>query len=264
MGICGQDSPEAASPSGIIGLSVARKDAVDKATGRAVYGPDVELPNSLHGRILRSKYPHARIRNIDTSRAERLTGVKAVVTARDTIDVKYGVSMRDQSLFARDKVRHMGDAVAAVAAVSPEVAEEALGLIEVDYEELPVVNSVEEAMDPGSPLVHEHLDSYPPVSHVASWDIVRYGNVCSYTKVERGDVERGFEKADLIVEDDFSTQIAHQGYLEPHSSLATVDPSGKVTVWTTNQKPFTVQSILSYILQLPMTMAGSVENSNSA
>lgn len=254
MSICGRDTPEAGSPSGIIGLSVARKDAVDKATGRAVYGPDVQLPNLLHGRILRSKYPHARIRDIDTTRAEKLPGVKAVATARDTIDVRYGVSMRDQSLFARDKVRHLGDAVAAVAAVSPEVAEEALGLIEVDYEELPVVNSAEEAMDPGSPLVHEHLDSYQPVSHVASWDIVRYGNVCSYTRIERGDIERGFQEADLIVEDDFSTQIAHQGYLEPHASLATVDPSGKVTVWTTNQKPFTVQSILSDLLQLPMTM----------
>jgi len=231
----------------IVGKPMPRVDGLDKATGRAVYSPDMELPHMLHGKILTSTYPHARILNIDVSKAERLTGVKAVITARDTPDVAWGFMIKDQPLLARDKVRYIGEPLAVVAASGKDVAEEALDLIEVEYEELKATFDPEEAMKPDAPLIHEGLEAY-----TTFWPSIRYGNVCSHVKISRGDVEKGFKEAFRIFEDRFTTQMQHQCYLETHASLATVDLGGKVTVWTSSQAPFSIRSELAETLRIPL------------
>jgi carbon-monoxide dehydrogenase large subunit len=232
-----------------IGTRNPRVDALDKVTGRAIYAADLNQPGMLHGSILRSTRPHARIRHIETSRARSLPGVKAVVTGMDAPDVRYTMHyIFDQRLLARNKVRYIGEPVAAVAAVDPAVAEEALELIEVDYEDLPAVFDPLEAMKPDAPVIHEDLARYP-----AKFAAVKYGNVCSYTQIHRGDVEEGLRRADLVVENTFTTARIHQAYIEPHACLANVDSSGRVTVWTTSQAPFKARNAVCQTLQLPMS-----------
>lgn len=187
----------------VVGKRVPMIDAREKVTGEARYVSDVKLPGMLYGRILRSPLPHARILSIDTSRAERTPGVKAVLTANDTPKVKFGEVIADEYPLAIDKVRYVGDHVAAVAAISEDIAEEALDLIRVEYEELPVVDDPLKAMDPGAPLVH---------------DVER--NIANQMAFSRGDVERGFREADEIIEEYFETSIVHQCYLEPMGSVA--------------------------------------------
>jgi CO/xanthine dehydrogenase Mo-binding subunit len=143
----------------VVGASIPRVDAVEKVTGKALYGTDLKLPGMLYGKVLRSPRPHARILNVDTRRAERLPGVKAVAVGKD-LPVRYGSALRDQPPFCFDKARYIGDPVAGVAAVDEETAEEALNLIRVDYQDLPPLFDPLEAMDPGSPLIHEELGAY--------------------------------------------------------------------------------------------------------
>ncbi len=241
----------------LIGSSPPRYDAADKATGRARFGPDIQLTGLLHGKVLRSPHAHARIQGIDTSRAEALPGVYAVVTARDleemrgepagherSVDLQYRLDNR----LASTKVLYAGQAIAAVAAETPHLAEQALALIEVDYQVLPAVTDVLEAARDDAPLLHEHLhtQSLAGESKAAS-------NVASHFQLLKGDPETGFAQADVIVEREFRTAMVHQGYIEPHASTATWSADGRLTVYSTTQGSFAVRSQLASLLSYPMS-----------
>jgi CO/xanthine dehydrogenase Mo-binding subunit len=230
----------------VVGKSLPRVDAPGKVTGTAVYAADFALPGMLVGKIFRSTEPHARIVRLDVTRARSLPGVRAVVSAADVPDVRYGGGLKDETVFAHGKVRYVGQPVAAVAATTPEAAEAALAAIEVVYEPLPAVLDLEAALAPGAPLVHEEWASYTaiPILH-------RDGNVCNRARIVVGDVERGWEEADRIFEHRFRTGMVHQGYTEPRAAVAQWDSSGTVTVWSNTQLPFEVQNTLAEIFQMP-------------
>lgn len=242
----------------VIGTRPIRHDGTDKVTGRAIYGADIRLPGMLHGRVLRSPHAHARIRSIDVSRALAYPGVKAVVTAKDlpeaeskiaelgegAVNLKY---LRD-NILASDKVLYKGHAVAAVAATDPHTAEEALSLINVDYEVLPPALEVREAMKAEAPLLHEGLytDELGKKSDKPS-------NIARHFQFKLGDPEKGFEAADVIIEREFHTATVHQGYIETHNAIAMWNPDGQLTVWCSTQGAFIVQSQLSEIFQIPVS-----------
>jgi len=230
----------------VVGKSLPRIDAPGKVTGTAVYAADFALPGMLVGKVFRSTEPHARIVRLDVTRARSLPGVRAVVTAADVPDVRYGGGLKDETVFAKGKVRYIGQPVAAVAATTPEAAQAALAAIEVVYEPLAAVLDLEAALAPGAPLVHEEWASYTaiPILH-------RDGNVCHRARIVVGDVERGWEEADRIFEHRFRTGMVHQGYTEPRAAVAQWDSSGTVTVWSNTQLPFEVQNTLAEIFQMP-------------
>jgi CO/xanthine dehydrogenase Mo-binding subunit len=205
----------------VVGKSVPQVDALEKAMGKTRFVSDLVLPGMLHGKILRSPYPHARILHIDTSRAERVRGVKAVATYRDTPGIKYGPRTEDWTIFADDKARFCGDEIAAVAAADEDTAEEALDLIRVEYEALPFVADPLEAMQAGASLVHEHKPS----------------NVAFEFKVEAGDVDRALTDSHVVYEDRYYTNQVYQAYLEPMGALADVDASGRFILWVGTQIP---------------------------
>ena len=244
----GAGNGQADKATGAIGSSFVRIDAEEKVTGRAVYAEDVQLPRMIYGALVRSPHPHARIKSIDTSEAEKMPGVKAVVTGRDLEMGYYGIDLQDQQMFALDKVRFIGEPVAAVAAQTPDQAREAAGRVRVEYEELPAVFDSEQALGADAPLVHDDVNAY---QH--NWDSERKGNLCYQTWVGRGEVEKGFAESDVVIEGTYRTPVAHPGSIEPHSSTAAVDPSGRVTVWTTNQKPFAVGSYLAQAFGRPVS-----------
>ncbi|MCL5961736.1 MAG: xanthine dehydrogenase family protein molybdopterin-binding subunit [Chloroflexi bacterium] len=232
----------------MVGRPIPRIDGAEKATGRARFAGDLRLPRMLTGKVVRSSFPHARILDIDTSRAERLAGVKAVVTWKDAPDVRFGFVIQDQRIIARDKVRHLGEAVAAVAAVDEATAAEAAGLIRVEYEQLPAVFDPIEAMRSDAPQLHDAFESYP--SHRK---FRRYGNVCNHSTVKRGNVLRAFDRADVVVEETYRTQVAVHGYIETHSVLVDVDASGRLTLWMSSQAPFGAREQLAEVLEMPMS-----------
>lgn len=244
-------------PYKVLGTSPIRHDGTDKVTGRALYGADLHLPGMLYGAVLRSPHAHARIKAMDTHRAEAFPGVKAVITARDMPDVeskiaKLGegsINLRYQShnILAQDKVLYYGHAVAAVAAVDRHTAEEALALIEVEYEVLPPVLDVRKAMESDAPLLHEdlHTDELGKKSASPS-------NVAWHGCDILGDVERGFQEADVIIEREFRTSMVHQGYIEPQNATAIMNPDGQVTIWCSTQGAFGVRDQVSEILQIPI------------
>jgi len=220
-----------------VGQPQPRIDGLEKATGEARYTGDLKLPRMLIGKLLVSPHPHARILNIDFSKALTLLGVKAVVTGVDLSGQKYGPfrSRRDETGLARDKVRYIGDPVAAVCAKDEETALEAIELIRVEYEELPAIFDVEEAMQEGSPLIHEEYKT----------------NICAQRHFNFGDVEEGFNSSSHIREDHFFSQGLSHGALEPRAALAHLDPSGRLTLWTGTQSPYNVRQDLSLVLGLP-------------
>ncbi|HMK76426.1 MAG TPA: xanthine dehydrogenase family protein molybdopterin-binding subunit [Thermodesulfobacteriota bacterium] len=231
-----------------VGKRVPRKDGTEKATGKALYTVDMVLPGMLWGKILRSPYPHAKILRIDTSRAERLPGVKAVLTGKDTLGIKHGFVETpryapDQYPLAMDRVRYIGEEVAAVAAIDEYVAEEALNLIQVDYEELPAVFDPEEAMKPEAPEIHP---SHPKVKEP-------YKNIGGKTESGWGNVEKGFAESFLVREDRFDGQLRTHCYMEPQATLASFDFSGKLNVWTSSQGPFIKRAKLATTLGLPFS-----------
>ncbi len=227
-----------------VGTRPARPDGVDKVTGRAMYGADLTAPGMLWAKVLRSPHAHARIRSIDTSAAEALEGVKAVVTGAD-FSLPEDEALRDVSVncMARDKVLYDGHAVAAVAAVSPAVAKAALKLVKVDYEVLPHVIDVDEAMRPGAPVVQEGR-SYENVPGGMS------ANVTSHCEFGHGDLDAGFARADLVVERSFRTAATHQGYIEPHACLAAVTTDGRADLWCCTQGHFMVRETCAALLGL--------------
>ena len=231
-----------------VGKSVTRVDARDKARGTAIYIVDMKFAGMLHGKVLYSKYPHARIVSIDTSRAKSLPGVRAVITGQD-MPFLHGESLHDQPFLAVGKVRYMGEAVAAVAAVDEETAEAALDLIEVAYEELPAVTDPREAMKQGAPILHEKLGEYyhPPVISP-----VPGTNICNRTQVRKGDIEQGFKEADYIYEDTFTTQMTQHATIEPHAAVCMVTPDGKLTLWGNNDSPYRARREIAVALKLPL------------
>ena len=242
-----------------IGKSVRRLDYKTKVTGRAQYLADMSVPGMCHGKILRSPYPHARIVRIDASKARQISGVVAVLTRDDIlheqgIEPFYGPVFKDQTIVAVEKVRHVGDPVAAVAALTVDAAEEALRMIEVDYEELPAVLSVNDSLKPGAPLVHESVKL--PASgfaDLAELKPVEGTNICTHFRLNRGDIQRGFAEADRIFEDTFTLPATQHSFLETHACIAQVEPGGRITVWATTQNPFVVRTQLANIFKVPVS-----------
>lgn len=230
----------------VVGSSIQRIDGLDKLLGTATFTADLTLPGLLHARLLLSAHAHARVLRIDTSAAEQLPGVYAVLSAHNTPPYRFGSEFPDQELFARHKVLHRGEVLAAVAAQDTAIAEEATRRITVEYEPLPAVVDVLAAVQPGAPILHEDLAHYPGVNsaHVS-------GNICYRSSVVWGNIEEGFAQADRIYEHTFRTSTVHQGYLEPMASVAQVEPGGKVTVWTSTQSTYTVRSRIAQLFDLP-------------
>ncbi|HEY2178719.1 MAG TPA: xanthine dehydrogenase family protein molybdopterin-binding subunit [Caulobacteraceae bacterium] len=248
------DRPPAAEFT-VVGTRPVRPDGVDKVTGKAAYGADFAMPGMVHGKIKRSPHAHARILAIDTRKAQALAGVKAVVTAADFPDLaseeyeagESAANLRDISLncMARAKALYEGHAVAAVAAVSPEIAQEAVDLIEVKYEVLPHVIDVEAAMAPDAPLLHAHMFTkgleQPPE---------KPSNIARRNGLSRGDLAAGFAAADTIIERRYVTPAAHQGYIEPHACVAVMAPDGQCQVWSSSQGQFMVRTYCAKVLGL--------------
>lgn len=217
----------------VVGKTVPRVDAREKVTGKAIYVDDISLPGMLRGKILHSSYPHARIARLDTSRAEHLSGVRGVITSRELPDARHGACYQDQPMLAREKVRYVGEYVAAVAADDEETALEACNLIEVEYEELPVLFDPEEAMAPGATLIHEGLGQYELLQPLAR--CVPNSNIHNHFRLRKGDVEKGFGEADLVVENRFSVPMIQNCYLEPFGVVAVMDGQGNLTCWVSTQ-----------------------------
>ena len=255
-----QQSPEA-SQYDVVGTRPIRHDGVDKVIGAAKYGADIQLSGMLHGKVLRSPYAHARIRSIDTSKAEAISGVTAVVTSKDfpiisdsIIDLSEtqgNARLMAEHVMAADKALYKGHAVAAVSATSPHIAELALEAIEIDYEVLKPVLSLEEAMKEDAPLLHDNLTTYFKLERFAKGDDTgAKSNIASHIQHKLGDVEEGFQEADVIVEREFTTQTVHQGYIEPHASTATWAGDGRLTIWTCTQGSFAIRSSCAAILDI--------------
>lgn len=243
----------------VIGTRPIRHDGIDKVTGRAVYGADVTLSGLLHGKVVRSPHAHARILSIDTTKASALPGVKAVVTGADfptaeDHDEKIGEGTTNprylsENILAHEKVLYHGHAVAAVAATTPHLAEEAARLVEVQYEVLPPVLEVQAAMASGAPILHPDLRTKDGSGTSPDGET----NVAQVHRFELGDVDAGFAEADEIVERTFDTAMVHQGYIEPHNAVAQVNPDGQATVWCSTQGPFDVRHLCSEVLGMPLS-----------
>ena len=231
-----------------VGKNVARTDGVDKVTGRAQFGADLIMPGMLFGAVMRSPHAHAKINGIDTSKAEALKGVKAVICRDDFADqpsemIQVGelsVNIRDviRNVMAREKAMYDGHAIAAVAATSSSIARKALKLIEVDYEVLPHVIDVEEAMKPDAPILNEELytDGVEPKPTKPS-------NIAKRLEIKLGDVEQGFSEAEVIIEREYRTRPVHQGYIEPHACVASYTEDGQGEVWASTPGHFLVRAI---------------------
>lgn len=235
-----------------IGKRTPRPDGADKVTGRAAYAADTTMPGMIWGKVLRSPHPHAKIRSIDTSKAEKLPGVKAVVTSADIVDfpiekgpVMLGIQdMRwmCRNVMARERALFHGHPVAAVAADSQAIAAEACKLIKVDYEVLPWVIDVDEARKPDAPTLFDHIkfDGQP-------------SNIAGTLEHKLGDIDAGFAEAEVIVERSYKTEAVHQGYIEPHACLVSVAPDHKVTVWSSSQGQFMVRAMCSLMSEIPQS-----------
>ena len=250
----------------VVGTRPIRHDGVDKVTGRANYSADINLPGMLHGKTLRSPHAHARIRSIDATRALELSGVAAVVTSADMPEVSAEVTDQaegamvnygfySRNVMAREKALYRGHVVAAVAATSPAIAEQALSLIEVDYEVLPPVLDADDAMRDDAPVLHERLVTFNSAARRAGgWgDAEKPTNVANKFEFRLGDIERGFAEADVVVEREFKTEAVHQGYIEPHAATAIWGLDGYITVWCSSQGQFAVRDHTSRILDVPVS-----------
>ena len=233
----------------VVGTAVPRAEGSDKVSGRTLYAADVNLPGTLWAKILRSPHSHARIRNIDVSKAQRIRGVKAILTGSEVQGHLIGKQIRDMPVLCWDRVRFVGDRVAAVAAESVDAAQEAVNVIDVDYEPLAAVFDPLEAMQPSAPRLHDDVTVYDggPKDKLAP-DL---HNGLTRLAYKKGDVEKGFREADLVLEHVFHIPGRHQGYLEPHAALVAIDPDGRIQVWISAKNPFGVRSQLAKCLQLP-------------
>ena len=238
----------------VIGTRPIRHDGVDKVIGRAQYGADIRLPGMLHGKVLRSPHPHARIISIDTSKAEAHPEVRAVATSVDLPDP--GPVSRDNvfpkgvsdNILARGKALYKGHSVAAVAATSSLAAEEALTLIEVEYEPLPWITDIEAALKAEAPALHEHWPK-----NGSSGDGIDGPNVADHIQHAFGDLKKGFAEADMVIEREYKNKSVHQGYIEPQNATASWLADGRVTIWCSSQGHFLIQQQVAQILGLPIS-----------
>jgi CO/xanthine dehydrogenase Mo-binding subunit len=224
-----------------------------KVTGAVNYAPDLQFPRMLYAKALRSPYPHANILRIDAAKAEKLSGVIAVVTRDDLhgLNPYFGPVVDDQPVVATERVRHVGEVVALVAGESREIAEEAAGLIEVDYEERPAVFDIIEAIKPDAPVLHAQRKETTAGVHREEFNFQVGGNVCSVYHVEDGDVKQGFQEADEIIENIYTLPPVQHGHIEPHAATAYWEPSGKLVLHTATQNPSGVQEQLAQVFKLP-------------
>jgi len=231
-----------------VGRSPLRVDTGDKIRGHAVYIDDMKPRGMLYGKVLRSKFPHARIRRIDTGRAGRLPGVKGVVTGMD-LPFQHGEGILDKPFLARDKVRYIGEGVAAVAAVDEQTAENALALIAVEYEKLPPVFEPLDAVKPEAPVIHENLHAYDHSSHI---NPVKGTNICHQFNLQKGDIEKGFAESDFIFENTFRTPMMQHASLEPHGAICLIDDETQITLWANNDSPYRCRNEIARALHLPL------------
>lgn len=231
-----------------VGTSVKRVDGIKKVTGSLKYVDDLNLPRMLYAAVKRSPYAHAKIIEIDTGKAEALKGVKAVITGK-TFPKRVGLYLEDKTFLAIDKVIFIGEVVAAVAAETEEIAKEAVKLIEVEYEPLPVVLNAKESMKEDAPLVHPNLGDY-------KWEPIFFPkprtNISNHYKLRKGDIEKGFSESDIIIENEFYVPQIQHTPIEPHSTIAQMDPEGYLTVWASCQSPYAVRKALSVAFGLPL------------
>ena len=253
----------------VVGSRPIRHDGNDKVTGRARYSADITMPRLLHGKVLRSPHAHAKINSIDASKALALDGVLAVVTSADfaqpsgkVTDLGEGAMANPKwisnNCMAAEKALYKGHAVAAVAATSLQIAEQALSLINVDYEVLPAVVDLESAMKDGAPILHERLANSTNVNIRPGGlrdddDTEKATNISNHFVFDLGDPEEGFKKADVIVEREFRTATVHQGYIEPHTATAMWGEDEKLTIWCSSQGHFQIRDLTSLVLGVPVS-----------
>ncbi len=234
----------------VVGSRPIRHDGADKVTGRALYGADFDAAGLLHGKMLRSPHAHARIKSIDTSRAEALPGVRAVVTYQDfpKDGASEAVQWQRDNILASGKALYRGHAIAAVAAANPHLAEEAVGLIDVDYEVLPSTVTVLDAMKDDAPILHESL-----TTDELGQKTDKVSNIAQHFQHVKGDVEKGMKSADVVIEREFHTKTVHQGYIEPHNASALWNTDGRLHIWTSTQGSFVVRESCSTVLGMPVS-----------
>ena len=253
----------------VVGTRPIRHDGTDKVTGRAKYGADIQLMGLLHAKILRSPHAHARIWSIDGSKALALPGVKAVLTAAElaqpsgkVVDLAEGSMVNamfmSNNCLAAEKVLYKGHALAAVAATSPHIAEEALSLIDVEYEVLPAVFNVLDAMKEEAPVLHERLatlsDGNIRMGGLRSGnDTAKSTNISNHFVYEVGELEKGFQESDLILEREYQTVAVHQGYIEPHNATAFWNADGNLTIWCSSQGHFSVREFTALLVGVPVS-----------
>jgi CO/xanthine dehydrogenase Mo-binding subunit len=243
----------------VIGTRPIRHDGYEKVVGKAKYAADFQAAGLLHAKVLRSPHAHARIKSVDVSKALALPGVKAVITGQDLWDGSDKIAdlgetavrtrYLSHNLLARGKALYKGHAIAAVAATSPHIAEQAISLINVDYEPLPPVMSWKDAMASNAPLLHEDL-----VTTELGKRTDKKSNVASRVQFKKGDPDAGFKKADVVVEREFDTGFVHQGYIEPHAATAAWAADGRCTVWCSSQGPFAVRANTAMLLNIPESL----------
>jgi CO/xanthine dehydrogenase Mo-binding subunit len=247
----GADKANGAATNKWIGKRTDRPDGVDKVTGRAAFAADSSMPGMLWGKVLRSPHPHARIRSINFDKALALPGVKAVMSGKDLVHFPWDkpviLGIQDlrfisRNVMARDRAFYAGHAVAAVAATTPKIAAKAVKLIEVDYEVLPFVIDVDEALEPGAPILHEDMKGVGAKPGPAT-----DSNIAGKLEHVLGDIEAGFAAADVVVERSFKTKPVHQGYIEPHACLVSVAADGRTTIWSSSQGHFMVRDMTGQI-----------------
>ncbi|SHH38435.1 xanthine dehydrogenase family protein molybdopterin-binding subunit [Thermosipho atlanticus] len=229
-----------------VGKPMKRVDAMEKVTGSAKFVTDMFFPNMLYAAVKRSPIPHGIIKRIDVSKAKTLPGVRAIVTGKD-VPYRQGIYLVDRPIITMDRVRYVGEPVAAVAADTLEIARQAVELIEVEYEELPVVQDPRESMK-GEILIHPDLANY---ERLPIYNIEPEKNVFHHHKTRKGDVEKGFKEADLIVEGDYSLPQIYHAPLEPHAAIAYWDLGGRLTVWSSAQSPFTLRNLIAHAFKIP-------------
>ncbi len=232
----------------VVGHQVPRYDGIEKVTGEAEYAADLKVPNMLWGRSLHSPYAHARIVSIDTSAAKALPGVIAVLTGEDVRGHLFGRALKDIPILADGVVRYIGDRVAAVAAEDEDIAQQAVDLIDVEYEELPAVFDVREAMKDDAPVLHPDYNSYEGVRK----PLDKPSNLYNYSTFDKGNVDEGFAEADVIVENDFYLQRQAHAYMEPQAVVSWAEPEaeGRIHFWACNKMPFTLKEAMAYTLDV--------------
>ncbi|MBI2999571.1 MAG: molybdopterin-dependent oxidoreductase, partial [Deltaproteobacteria bacterium] len=238
-----------AKAKSIIGALIPRVEGAEKVSGRALYTADVKLSGMLWGKVLRSPHPHARIVRIDASRAAKVEGVRAVVTGKDVPGLLSGQSIRDIPVLCWDKVRFVGDRVAAVAAETPDAAEEALGRIEVEYDVLPAVFDPLAAMQPDAPRLHDNVAGYEgPPQELLIPDVPNGLTRLTWSK---GNVEQGFREADLVLEHTFRIPIRHQGYIETSAGVVAIGDDGRIQVWISTKTPLATRNQVAKAIGVP-------------